>query len=77
MEAESQLPAVPMVAMTGARFQYGDYSRTAESLGLFAQKFSSCHRSFQNQPAGVEPKPATLRRGVDIISSFQIKGFRR
>jgi hypothetical protein len=44
-----------------------------ESLIINRDDF--CHRSLQNQPVGVESKPATLRSEVHIISGFSIKGF--
>jgi len=34
-----------------------------------------CHRSVQNQPGRVDSKPATLKRGIHIISVFSVKGF--
>jgi hypothetical protein len=35
-----------------------------------------CHRSLENQPVGVDSKPATLRRGVHSILVSPIKRFR-
>jgi hypothetical protein len=34
-----------------------------------------CHRADENRPEVSDSKPATLKLGIHIISSFSIKGF--
>jgi phosphatidylserine decarboxylase len=47
---------------------------TSFSVSLYRET-EYCHRSLQNQPVGVDSKPATLRQGIHIISVFSVKGF--